>query len=44
LHCLRCRSALTDADKYYVTISPGVDAAFIVALASLVDEVCHDQK
>jgi uncharacterized protein YxjI len=40
---LPCREAFTTSDKYFVTISPGVDAAFIVALASLVDEVCHDQ-
>jgi hypothetical protein len=30
--------------KYMVTIEPGVDAAFIIALATLVDEVFNDQQ
>jgi hypothetical protein len=37
-----CREALTTCDKYFLTISPGVDAAFMVALATLVDEIVHD--
>lgn len=30
-------------NKYEVTIEPGVDAAFIVALGVLVDEMFHDE-
>lgn len=37
-------NAMTDAQKYFVHIEPGVDAAFIVALATLCDEIFHDQK
>lgn len=32
-----------DTNKYFVTIEPGVDAAFVVALATLCDEMFHDQ-
>ncbi len=35
---------MTDASKYFVSIEPGVDAAFIVALATLVDEFYHDNQ
>lgn len=31
-----------DTNKYFVTIEPGVDAAFVVALATLCDEMFHD--
>jgi hypothetical protein len=37
------RSKLTGAQKYFVTIEPHVDAAFVVALATLCDEIFHDQ-
>lgn len=30
-------------DKYFIIIEPGVDAAFVVALAVLTDEIFHDQ-
>jgi hypothetical protein len=33
---------VTDAHKYFVTIEPGVDAAFVVALATLCDEIYND--
>jgi hypothetical protein len=33
-----------DTNKYFVTIEPGVDAAFVVALATLCDEIFHDQS
>lgn len=39
-----CRSVMTDASKYFITIEPGVDAAFVVALAILCDEVFHDER
>jgi hypothetical protein len=29
--------------KYFITVEPGVDAAFVVALATLCDEIFHDQ-
>jgi hypothetical protein len=38
------RSQLTNAQKYFLIIEPGVDAAFITALATLVDEIFHDQQ
>jgi hypothetical protein len=43
--CHACvhRSKLTGAQKYCVTVEPGVDAAFVVALATLCDEIFHDQ-
>ncbi|KIZ03657.1 hypothetical protein MNEG_4300 [Monoraphidium neglectum] len=37
-------SAMTAADNYFIHIEPGVDAAFIVAIAVLVDELFHDEK
>jgi hypothetical protein len=37
------RSQLTSAQKYFVTIHPGVDICFIVALATLIDEIFQDQ-
>jgi hypothetical protein len=44
LRCLCvCRSKLGGAQKYFVTVEPGVDAAFVVALATLCDEIFHDQ-
>jgi hypothetical protein len=33
-----------NVNKYYVTTEPGVDAAFIVALALLSDEIFHDDN
>jgi hypothetical protein len=30
---------LSNAQKYYLTIEPGVDAAFVTALATLCDEI-----
>jgi hypothetical protein len=38
-----CRNKLTGAQKYFVAIEPNVDAAFVVALATLCDEIFHDQ-
>jgi hypothetical protein len=38
------RSKLTSASRYFVTIHPGVDICFIVALATLIDEIFQDQK
>lgn len=39
------RSMVTpDTNKYFVRIEPGVDAAFVVALATLCDEIFHDQS
>ncbi|WIA40122.1 hypothetical protein OEZ86_013524 [Tetradesmus obliquus] len=37
-------SQLVGAQKYFVSIEPGVDAAFVVALATLCDEIFHDQQ
>lgn len=37
-------AALSEADKYFLRIEPGVDAAFIVALAALTDEMFNDQQ
>ncbi|WIA19859.1 hypothetical protein OEZ85_005762 [Tetradesmus obliquus] len=37
-------SMVTDAQKYFVTIEPGVDAAFVVALATLCDEIYNDKE
>jgi hypothetical protein len=34
----------TGSSKYFVTIEPGVDAAFVVALATLCDEIFHDDR
>jgi hypothetical protein len=40
-----CRSMVAPTtSKYVVTIEPDVDAAFIIALATLVDEVFQDQR
>jgi hypothetical protein len=33
---------VADVQKYFVTIEPGVDAAFVVALATLCDEIFND--
>jgi hypothetical protein len=33
-----------ETNKYFVTIEAGVDAAFAVALATLCDEMFHDQN
>jgi hypothetical protein len=42
---LFCRSMLApNVNKYCLTIEPGVDAAFIVALALLSDEIFHDDN
>jgi hypothetical protein len=42
---LICRAIFApNVNKYYVTIEPGVDAAFIVALALLSDEIFHDDN
>jgi len=39
-----CRSMVApEANKYHIMIQPGVDAAFVVALAILCDEMFHDQ-
>jgi hypothetical protein len=38
------RSMMTDAQKYFVTVEPGVDAAFVVALATLCDEIYNDKE
>lgn len=35
---------MSDADKYFLTIEPGVDAAFVTALVLLCDEIFNDQK
>lgn len=35
---------MTDAQKYLLTIEPGVDAAFVTALATLCDEVYNDKE
>lgn len=37
-------AAVARADKYFLSIEPGVDAAFIVALALLCDELFHDPE
>lgn len=37
-------SKLTDADKYFLHVEAGFDAAFAAALAALVDELFHDQE
>ncbi|KAF6261719.1 tubby C-terminal-like domain-containing protein [Scenedesmus sp. NREL 46B-D3] len=37
-------SMMTDAQKYFVTIEPGVDAAFVVGLATLCDEIFNDKE
>lgn len=34
---------MTDAQKYFLTIEPGVDAAFVTALATLCDEIYNDK-
>lgn len=36
------RALMTHADRYFVHIEAGVDAAFIVALAALADEMFND--
>jgi hypothetical protein len=36
-------SVMTDAQKYFLTIEPGVDAAFVTALATLCDEIYNDK-
>lgn len=41
--CLCCRKMMAgDTNKYFINIQPGVDAAFVIALAVLCDELCHD--
>lgn len=42
--CHACYRSMVapDTNKYFVTIEPGVDAAFVVALATLCDEMFHD--
>jgi hypothetical protein len=35
---------VADKQSYTITVQPGVDAAFIVALAMLCDEFHHDQQ
>lgn len=37
-------AALTSADKYHLSIEAGVDAAFMVALAALADELFNDKE
>eukprot|EP00878_Enallax_costatus_P044734 GHUV01053465.1.p1 GENE.GHUV01053465.1~~GHUV01053465.1.p1 ORF type:complete len:145 (-),score=36.77 GHUV01053465.1:707-1102(-) len=37
-------SVMTDAQKYLLTIDPGVDAAFVTALATLCDEISNDKQ
>lgn len=37
-------SVVTDAQKYFLTIEPGVDAAFVTALATLCDEIFNDKS
>ncbi|KAF8061132.1 LURP-related protein [Scenedesmus sp. PABB004] len=37
-------SMVTDANRYFVTIEPGVDGAFIAALATLCDEIFNDRE
>ena len=43
LHLPRRSMVAPEAQKYQITIEPGVDAAFVVALAVLCDEMFHDQ-
>lgn len=37
------RSTLADTDTYYLTVEAGTDAAFMVALVTLIDEMFHDK-
>ena len=39
-----CAWQVADKQSYTITVQPGVDAAFIVALAMLCDEFHHDQQ
>jgi hypothetical protein len=40
-----CRSiARPNVNKYFLTVEPGVDAAFVVALALLCDEILEQTK
>eukprot|EP00775_Hariotina_reticulata_P005286 gene5286-5521_t len=37
------RSQFVNSERYYAYVEPGADLAFISALATLVDEVYHDE-
>jgi hypothetical protein len=38
------RNKILDKQTYFLTVQPGVDVAFMVALATLIDEMVHDNK
>jgi uncharacterized protein YxjI len=37
-------NAQHNAQSYFVTLKPGADAAFVVGLATLIDEIYHDKN
>ncbi len=38
------RNSMLDAQSYFLHVEPGVDVAFMAALATLIDEMFHDGK